>query len=57
MIELQLDRFESTGGIEALNKRKRSGCSNEKDSLFKEAYESASGKLKVKFTAFCYVLV
>ena len=47
VIELQLDRSESSGGFEVLNRRKRSGCSNEKDSLFKEAYESANGKLKV----------
>ena len=47
VLELQLERSESTGGIKGLNRRKRSGCSNEKDSLFKEAHESANGKLKV----------
>ena len=47
VLELQLERSESTAGIKGLNRRKRSGCSNEKDSLFKEAHESANGKLKV----------
>ena len=47
LVELQLDRSEATGGIDGLNRKKRIGCYNEKDSLFKEAYETASGKLKV----------
>ena len=47
--EVQLNRLESMGPREAFIARKRSGCSNEKDSLFKECYESSVGKLRVSF--------
>ena len=45
--EVQLNRMESMGPREAFIARKRSGCSNEKDSLFKECFESSLSKLRV----------
>ena len=45
--EVQLDRSSGTASMEGLGVRKRNSCLNEKDSLFKEAYECATGKMKV----------
>ena len=45
--EVQLDRSSGTASVEGLGVRKRNSCLNEKDSLFKEAYECATGKIKV----------
>jgi len=45
--EVQLDRSSGKASVDGLVVRKRNSCMNEKDSLFKEAYESATGKMKV----------
>ena len=45
--EIQVTRSNASGVVEGGLVRKRSTCNNEKDSLFKEVYESSTGKLKV----------
>ena len=55
VMEVQLNRSESLGGREAFVPRKGNPCLNEKDSLFKEAFESSVCKLRVT-TSFLVVV-
>ena len=45
--EVQLNRSEGNGSVATSILKKRNSCVNDKDSLFKECFEHASGKLKV----------
>ena len=46
--EVQLNRSENGGQGNLSIGRKQNPCTNDKDSLFKEAFENATGKLKVR---------
>jgi hypothetical protein len=52
VMEVQLNRSESLGAREAFIPRKGNPCLNEKDSLFKEAFESTVCKLRVLVSCF-----